>query len=132
VASSLIAETGTEQQRRDLLPGLADGSVTASLALTGDVRQGTHGTLHGDAGPALGVVWATLHLVRVGGDIVVLWDDAVQTPAVDGLHASLGVTRLKVGGVQAPELWPGAGKCGNSSAGRSVVSRRSSTIWRTC
>jgi alkylation response protein AidB-like acyl-CoA dehydrogenase len=108
VASGLIAERGSAQQRAALLPGLADGTVSASLALTGSVERAADGTLTGDAGPALGGAWARLHLVRVGEDIVVLRGEGVQAEAVQGLDPSLGVVRLELTGTPAAEVLPGA------------------------
>jgi alkylation response protein AidB-like acyl-CoA dehydrogenase len=108
VASSLVAEVGTDRQREDLLPGLADGTVTASLALTGDVERRADGALRGEAGPALGAAWARVHLVRSGADIVILRNDAVRITLVSGLDASLGMGRLDVDGAPAAEVLPGA------------------------
>jgi alkylation response protein AidB-like acyl-CoA dehydrogenase len=88
VASALVARHGTEEQRAALLPGLADGSTPASLALAGS----------GGGGPAIGGVWAALHFVRTGDDVVVLRGDAVRLSAVDGFDASLGVAALEVAG----------------------------------
>ncbi|MCO1660650.1 acyl-CoA dehydrogenase [Pseudonocardia humida] len=94
VASALVARHGTDEQRAALLPGLADGSTPASLAVAGSI--GSDG--RGDAGPALGAVWAALHLVRSGDDVVVLRGDAVRVSARDGLDPSLGVAAVAVEG----------------------------------
>jgi alkylation response protein AidB-like acyl-CoA dehydrogenase len=100
VVAALVASHGTDQQQAELLPGLADGSLLASLALTGAVEQ-VEGVARGDGGPALGAVWAGLHAVRCGADIVLLRDASVRVEPVAGLDPSLGVARLVVGGAGA-------------------------------
>ncbi|HVV12690.1 acyl-CoA dehydrogenase [Amycolatopsis sp.] len=94
VASALIAETGSPAQRAALLPGLADGSVRASLALDGE------------AGPALGGVWAGLHLFSRGEDIVVVRGGRAEP--LDALDPSLGAARLDLAGSVAEAVLPGA------------------------
>jgi alkylation response protein AidB-like acyl-CoA dehydrogenase len=108
VASALVAECGTDTQRAELLPGLADGSTPASVALAGSVERVESGGFRGDAGPALGAVWAGLHLVRSGGDIVVLRGDATRVEPLDGLDPSLGAARIVVDG--PGELLAGAAR----------------------
>jgi alkylation response protein AidB-like acyl-CoA dehydrogenase len=97
VASALVAECGTTEQRAALLPGLVDGSTPAALALTGSVEV-SGGTARGAAGPGIGAVWAALHLVRSGADVLVLGAGAVRVDAVDGLDPSLGVGSVHVDG----------------------------------
>jgi alkylation response protein AidB-like acyl-CoA dehydrogenase len=86
VASALIAEYGTDAQRAALLPGLADGSSCASVGR--------------DGGPAIGAVWATVHLVQDGDDVRLLAQDAVRVEALErpALDPSLGVARVVVTG----------------------------------
>ena len=93
-ASALIAEVASPAQRAALLPGLADGSVCASLALDGE------------AGPALGGVWAGLHLFRRGEDIVVVRGGHAEP--LDGLDPSLGAVRLDLAGALEEAVLPGA------------------------
>ncbi|GAB2982036.1 acyl-CoA dehydrogenase family protein [Amycolatopsis acidiphila] len=93
-ASALIAEVGSPAQRAALLPGLAGGSVRASLALDGE------------AGPALGAAWAGLHLFRRGEDIVVVRGG--QAEPLGGLDPSLGVARLDLAGATEEAVLPGA------------------------
>ena len=75
IASSVIAKDGTAEQKSRLLPGLADGTVTAGIGLDGTVRieKGSGGlTADGDAGIVLGAGLADVLLIAVGDDILVL------------------------------------------------------------
>lgn len=74
VAAGVVAECGDEEQRRRWLPGLVDGTTTASLTTT--------------PGAAWGGVWAGLHLVRSGADIRVHTRARIET--VDGFDPALG------------------------------------------
>jgi alkylation response protein AidB-like acyl-CoA dehydrogenase len=98
VASALVAQYGTAEQQAALLPGLADGSTPASLALTASVEGGECGALSGDAGPGIGAVWASLHLIRSGEDIVVLRGETVRVEALDALDPALGIGSVHVDG----------------------------------
>jgi len=91
VASALIAEVGTAQQRAALLPGLVDGGTPASVAVV--------------PGASLGAVWAKVHLVRSGDDVVVHTDADVS--AVEGLDPGLGAATVAPSG-EGVRL-PGAG-----------------------
>jgi alkylation response protein AidB-like acyl-CoA dehydrogenase len=71
VASATLAEAGTEAQRKGHLAGLADGSVIAGVALSGSVTL-DGGTLTGEASGLLAGSAATLLLVRVGDDLVIV------------------------------------------------------------
>ncbi|HZG89814.1 MAG TPA: acyl-CoA dehydrogenase family protein, partial [Pseudonocardia sp.] len=97
LASALVAQCGTAAQQAALLPGLADGSTTASVALTASVERSDAG-VRGEAGPALGAVWASLHLVRSGADVVVLRGEAVHVAPVDGVDPALGIATVRADG----------------------------------
>ncbi len=71
VASGTIDRTGSEDQRSLLLPGLADGSVTAAVALEGDVSL-SGDTATGGVRTAVGAGVADLLLVPVGDDVAVI------------------------------------------------------------
>ena len=72
LASAVIEQCGSPEQKRRLLPGLADGTTTAALGLgTADLAV-DDGTLRGDAGTVLGGRAADLLLLRVGDDVVIL------------------------------------------------------------
>ena len=71
LASAVIEQCGSAEQKRRLLPGLADGTTTAALGLgTADLAL-ADGTLRGDAGTVLGGRAADLLLFRVGDDVVI-------------------------------------------------------------
>ncbi|SHN39929.1 acyl-CoA dehydrogenase [Cryptosporangium aurantiacum] len=91
LASAVIDRVGTPDQRSALLPRLADGSTTASVGI--------------DGGLLLGGVWARLHLVPSGEDLVVIEADAAGVvEAVGGLDPSLGLARLPAGAVTGEVL----------------------------
>ncbi len=78
IASALIAEDGTADQKSRLLPGLIDGSVTAGVGLDGRVRvaDGPEGrTADGEAGIVLGAGLAELLLIAAGDDVLLLERD---------------------------------------------------------
>ena len=75
LASAVIAQCGSPEQQRSLLPGLADGSVTAAVGFAGTLGL-DGGRLDGDSGIVLGAKAADLLLLRVGSDLVVVRRDA--------------------------------------------------------
>jgi alkylation response protein AidB-like acyl-CoA dehydrogenase len=81
IASTVIAETGSEEVCRSLLPGLADGSTVAAVAVTSEV------TVEGQAasGRAVAVVGAPLAdlLVVAAGDDVVVVERGAKGVTVD-------------------------------------------------
>ena len=84
LASALIAQCGTAEQRAFFLPSLADGTLVAAVGLGGSLTL-TDGMLDGDGGIVLGGAAADLLLLRAGDDMV-----AVQRGA-DGV--TLGGTK---------------------------------------
>ncbi len=104
LASAVVAEIGTEAQRAAWLPGLADGSVTAAVGLTGTVtRQG--GSITGDAGAILGATSADRILVPLGADLVVVDTSApgVTVEPTDGLDPTRRFGRVRLDGVGVDE-----------------------------
>jgi alkylation response protein AidB-like acyl-CoA dehydrogenase len=71
LASAVIAQCGSDEQRAALLPGLADGTVVAALGLGGSLTL-SGGALDGDGGIVLGGASADLVLLRAGDDVVVV------------------------------------------------------------
>ncbi len=98
VAAAVIGAHGSDAQRIALLPGLATGSHAASVATGVGFAPALDGRFVGDAGPALGATWASLHVVRCGEDAVVFASDVVQPVALEALDPALGVARLIVDG----------------------------------
>jgi hypothetical protein len=76
LASAVIDQCGSDEQRQRLLPGLADGTTTAALGLGTPGLSLSNGVLTGDGGVVLGGSAADLLLFRVGDDVVILRADA--------------------------------------------------------
>lgn len=74
IASAVIANDGTAEQKSRLLPGLTNGTVTAGVGLGAGVRI-EDGVAHGDAGVVLGAGLAELLLIAAGDDVLVLERD---------------------------------------------------------
>jgi 3-oxochol-4-en-24-oyl-CoA dehydrogenase len=72
LASAVIAQCGSPEQRHRLLPGLADGSTTAAVGLGHHDLSLVGGVLSGPAGTILGGATADLILLRVAGDVVIV------------------------------------------------------------
>ena len=71
IASAVIAAAGDDATRKNLLPGLADGSVTAGVALTSTITiDGT--TASGAAATVLGGGLAKLLVLPAGDDVVIV------------------------------------------------------------
>lgn len=71
IASAVIANDGSADQKSRLLPGLIDGSVTAGIGLGGSARV-ADGVASGDAGVVLGAGLAELLVLVAGDDVLVL------------------------------------------------------------
>lgn len=111
VASALLAGAGAPGLLARWLPGLADGSVTASVGLGGELaRRGDE--VEGDAGVVFGGALADLLVLRVGDDMVVLEATApgvsvVCPPNVDPSRPSARV-RVDAGRVEPDAVLVGA------------------------
>ena len=71
MASSVIDAAGTDAQRKELLPALADGTRAGALGVGGSLTL-REGRLDGDGGIVLGAGLADLLLLVAGEDIVVV------------------------------------------------------------
>lgn len=71
IASAVLAAAGSDEQRKALLPGLVDGSVTAGVGFGGAVTV-ADGRANGSAGVVLGAGSAELLLLAAGDDVLVL------------------------------------------------------------
>jgi alkylation response protein AidB-like acyl-CoA dehydrogenase len=89
IASAVLAAAGDDATKARFLPGLADGSTTAAVALEADVEL-RDGALHGSAGVVLGAGLAQVLLVAVGDDVAVV--EAGEGMRVD-VPANLDPTR---------------------------------------
>ncbi len=96
IASATIAATADDDVRTRHLPGLADGSVTAAVALGGAVEI-RDGSAHGSAGVVLGATLADLLVVTSGDDVAIIdargAGVAIDTPTnIDPTRTSSRVT----------------------------------------
>ena len=71
ITSAVVADEGTAEQKRRLLPGLIDGTVTAGVGLDSRVAV-DGGVANGDAGIVLGAGLADLLLIAAGDDMLLL------------------------------------------------------------
>jgi alkylation response protein AidB-like acyl-CoA dehydrogenase len=103
VVSGSVSLTGDDAQKAALLPGLADGSVTAGFGLAGALEL-ADGVLSGDAGPVVCGAYADLLALRVGDDLVILDRGADGVTITD--RANLDTTRpaaaVTLSGVAVP------------------------------
>jgi hypothetical protein len=105
IASALVAETGTDEQKGRLLPGLVDGTATAGVGLGGEVvLDGT--TASGDAGVVTGGGLAGLLLVPAGDDVVVVERDGpgVELGTGSDVDRSRRAARLRLDGATVEVL----------------------------
>jgi 3-oxochol-4-en-24-oyl-CoA dehydrogenase len=97
LASAVIEQCGSIEQKQRLLPGLADGTTTAALGLGTPELTLVNGRLEGDAGTVLGGRAAGLLVLRVGDDVVVVPAASVgltftAPPDLDPTRRSVRVT----------------------------------------
>ncbi|MGK2949141.1 MAG: acyl-CoA dehydrogenase [Acidimicrobiales bacterium] len=98
IASAVLASAADADLQARLLPGLADGSTTAAVALGGDVTV-SGGTASGDAGVVLGGGLAQLLLVPAGDDVVVVEvGDGVTVETPPNLDPSRRSSRVTLDG----------------------------------
>ena len=101
IASTVIADTGTDEQRARLLPGLVDGSVTAGIGLSGSVAiDGS--SAGGEAGIVLGAGLAEVLLLAAGDDVLVLERDrgGVSVQLADSLDSARRSGRVTLNDVE--------------------------------
>ncbi|HEX4778813.1 MAG TPA: acyl-CoA dehydrogenase, partial [Acidimicrobiia bacterium] len=71
IASAAIAASASDDVKKRLLPGLADGSVTGAVALDGDVSV-RDGKASGSAGVVIGGGLADVLMVATGEDVAIV------------------------------------------------------------
>ncbi len=111
IASATLLAAADDATKAARLPGLADGSVRAGVALGGSATVGADGTVSGDAGATLGGGLAELLLVRAGDDVAVVEADApgvtIDTPP--NMDPTRRTARVRLDGAPASVL-PGAAR----------------------
>jgi alkylation response protein AidB-like acyl-CoA dehydrogenase len=111
IASAVVANDGTTEQKARLLPGLIDGTLIAGVGLGGNVRI-DDGIADGDAGIVLGAGLAELLLIDAGEDMLLLdrcrGGVSVQVP--DNLDPTRRSGRVSLHDVSvtAGDILPGA------------------------
>ena len=104
LASALIAQCGTAEQRAFFLPSLADGTLVAAVGLGGSLTL-TDGMLDGDGGIVLGGAGADLFLLRAGDDMVAVQRgaDGVTLGGTKDIDPSRRSARVTVSSAPVPE-----------------------------
>ncbi|WP_026415354.1 acyl-CoA dehydrogenase [Actinomadura oligospora] len=103
LASSVIAASGNAKVRAELLPGLADGSVTAAVALGGSlvaVREDGALTVTGSAEAVLGASLADVIVLPAGDEWVAVDAVALTVTPVESLDRVRRVARVEADGVR--------------------------------
>ena len=108
IGSAVIAATGGDDLRRELLPAAAAGASVIAFG-TANGLETAGGTASGRVEPVLGGVWAD-HLVLARGDDLVVAaarGGAVQRKALAGLDPSTGLAAFELSGTPVTVI-PGA------------------------
>jgi alkylation response protein AidB-like acyl-CoA dehydrogenase len=107
ITSAVIAATGDDDVKAQLLHGLADGSVTGAVALGGSVTV-SGGKASGSAGAVLGGGLAQVLLVTTGDDVAVVQvSDGVSVDVPANLDPTRRSARVTLDGAPCT-LLPGA------------------------
>jgi 3-oxochol-4-en-24-oyl-CoA dehydrogenase len=108
ITSTVIAAAGSDDLRKHLLPGLADGSVIGAAALGGAVTC-TDGVASGKAGAVISGALADVLLVPAGDDVLVIEKalGGVTTKVPANLDPSRRAAKVTLDGAPATVL-PGA------------------------
>jgi alkylation response protein AidB-like acyl-CoA dehydrogenase len=110
IASAVLAAAGSDDLKKKLLPGLADGSVIGAAALGGDVTS-EGGTATGKAGVVLSGHLADVLLVPSGDDVLVIEKSAggYQADVPANVDQSRRAAKVTLDGAPATVL-PGAAR----------------------
>ncbi len=109
VVSAVIAEAGTDAQRKRWLPLLVSGDVIAGIGTNGDVAI-HDSTVSATAVPALAEAGTDLFLLPVGDNLVLVQaGDGVTIRAVDSVDQLLApVVVVSLSSAPVAEIFPGA------------------------
>ncbi len=99
IASAVIAAAGSTELQKGLLPGLADGSSIAGVALDSDLEM-RDGTVHGSVAAVAGGGVAGLLLLPLGADVVIVEaaGDGVEVAVPKNLDPSRRSARVRLTG----------------------------------
>ncbi|BBX16976.1 acyl-CoA dehydrogenase [Mycolicibacterium duvalii] len=107
--SSVIAEVGTDEQRKRWLPQLVSGDVVAGIGAKSDAAV-TDSKVSATAVPTLAEAAADVFLLPVGDDLVLVRSgDGVSTRNIDSVDLLLRpVTVVSLTSAEVAEVFPGA------------------------
>ena len=104
IASAVLNAFADDETKARLLPGLADGSITAGVGLAGDLSI-ADGTASGAAGTVLGGGQAEILLVGAGDDVVVVqMGDGVSVQSPPNLDPTRRSARVTLDGAPVTVL----------------------------
>ncbi|HXS65897.1 MAG TPA: acyl-CoA dehydrogenase [Streptosporangiaceae bacterium] len=131
IASAALAATGSEGQQSKWLPGLADGSVVGSVALSGDVSV-DGGKASGSAGAVLSGHLANVLLVGVGEDVAIIdcRNGGVSTKVPANIDPARRSAKVKLDGAPA-ELIEG-GRAVLTDLARVILAAEATGVAREC
>ncbi|GAA2641942.1 acyl-CoA dehydrogenase [Nonomuraea recticatena] len=102
LASAVIAASGSDKARAELLPGLADGSLTAAVALSAELT-GDSFVLSGTAEQVLGGAMADVLVLPFGDTWVAVDASQVRIEEIKSLDLTRAVARVTLEAVAVPE-----------------------------
>ena len=136
IAGAVIAGAGSAELKQRLLPGLADGSTLAGVALDSELEV-RDGKLHGSAEAVVGGGLAGVLVLPVGDDVAIVdvSDPGITLIALKNLDPGRRAVRLTADGAAA-DVIPGARRLltdvgpARSSPPRRSAWRRRASRWR--
>ncbi|OBI76519.1 acyl-CoA dehydrogenase [Mycobacterium sp. E740] len=102
-AAVVIDRCAPDSVRAELLPGLADGSTVAALAVSGDVSVDSDLTVNGECSAVLGAPDAELLVIVAGDDVVVVDTGSVTVAALESMDTTRSLGKVTLTGVAVPE-----------------------------
>lgn len=104
-AAVVIDRCAPDSVRAQLLPGLADGSTVAALAVSGNVTVGSDLVVTGESPAVLGAPDADVLVIAAGEDVVVIdaGADGVTITALESLDTTRSVGSVALRGVSVAE-----------------------------
>jgi alkylation response protein AidB-like acyl-CoA dehydrogenase len=108
IGSAVIAATGSDDLRRELLPAAAAGTSVIAYGTANGLKT-ADGTASGPAERVLGGAWADQLVLARGDDLIVAAarGDTVQRKTLDGLDPSIGLAGFELSGTPVTVI-PGA------------------------